>query len=110
MGSPVQHLTGERCKRLGDEVARGPAVTITVDGASLVAYAGESVATALLASGCRTFRHTRRTGAPRGLFCGMGICFECVVDIHGVGEVRSCVTPVEADMVVTCRIPHERAD
>jgi predicted molibdopterin-dependent oxidoreductase YjgC len=99
----MQNAHGEGFKRLEDDVGRGEPVTIMVDGVAISAYEGESVATALLASGHRTFRQTRRTGAPRGLFCGMGVCYDCTVHVAGTGVVRSCVTPVEAGMTISCR-------
>ena len=56
-------------------VLRGEALTIDVDGQSVEAHAGETVAAALLATGHRRFRHTEKETATRGIFCGMGICF-----------------------------------
>ena len=94
----------------GPAVGRGPEVIITMDGARVVACEGESIAAALLASGRRSFRRTPRTGAPRGLFCGMGVCFDCVVSVAGLGEVRSCVTSVVPGMVITSLTFHDRAD
>ena len=81
------------------EIERGPAVRITVDGVPLTAYVGETVAGALLAAGWRAWRHTRR-GEPRGLFCGIGLCFDCLVTVDGTPNVRACLTPVAAGMVV----------
>jgi NADH dehydrogenase/NADH:ubiquinone oxidoreductase subunit G len=75
-------------------------VTVTVDGDPVQAYPGETVATVLLAAGRRTFRHTDQLHAPRGLFCGMGVCFDCLVTVDGQPNVRACVTPVHAGMVV----------
>lgn len=81
------------------EIERGPAVSITVDGVPVTAYVGETIAGALLASGWRAWRHTRR-GEPRGLFCGIGLCFDCLVTVDGAPNVRACLTPVAAGMVV----------
>ena len=99
----MQNTHSESCTRLEHDVGRGTQVTITVDGAPVSAYEGESVATALMASGRRMFRQTRRTSAPRGLFCGMGVCYDCTVQVAGTGMVRSCMTPVEAGMTISCR-------
>jgi predicted molibdopterin-dependent oxidoreductase YjgC len=90
--------TTKEQKRLGLLEARQP-VTIQVDGEAVQAYAGETVATALLALGLHTFRHTDG-GEPRSLFCGMGICFDCLVTVDGVENVRACMTPVAEGMVV----------
>jgi len=85
-------------RRLGPLAGRQP-LTIHLDGQPVPAFAGETVATVLLALGRRTFRHTGQ-GAPRGLFCGMGLCFDCLVTVDGVENVRACLTPVAEGMVV----------
>jgi len=83
--------------RIAGFFRRGPAVQIEVDGEPVQAFEGESIAAALLAAGRRTLRHAP-DGAPRGLYCGMGVCFECVVEVDGDPSVRSCLTPVRAGM------------
>lgn len=75
-------------------------LTIDLDGKPVEAFAGETVAAVLLAMGSRSFRHTDRDHAPRGLFCGMGVCFECLVTVDGVPNVRACMTPVREGMAV----------
>ena len=75
-------------------------LAVIVDGQAVQAYAGETVATVLLALGQPVFRYTDREHAPRGLFCGMGVCFDCMVTIDGQPNVRACMTPVQAGMVV----------
>ena len=81
------------------EVERGETLIIVVDGYPLLAYPGETVAGALLASGRRAWRHTRH-GQPRGLYCGIGLCFDCLLTVNGTPNVRACVTPVMAGMVI----------
>jgi predicted molibdopterin-dependent oxidoreductase YjgC len=81
-------------------IRRGQQVDLTIDGQSVQAYAGETVAAVLLASGKLIFRRTEQNHAPRSLFCGMGICFDCLVTIDGVPNIRACLTPVAEDMVV----------
>jgi predicted molibdopterin-dependent oxidoreductase YjgC len=81
-------------------VRRESAITVTVDGRPVSVLAGETVATVLLAEGIRVFRHSEKRGEPRGVFCGMGICYECLVTVDGVPNMRACVTPVEPDMVI----------
>lgn len=81
-------------------IRRGQPVDLTVDGQSVQAYAGETVAAVLLASGKLIFRWTEQNHAPRSLFCGMGICFDCLVTIDGVPNIRACLTPVAEGMVV----------
>jgi aerobic-type carbon monoxide dehydrogenase small subunit (CoxS/CutS family) len=86
-------------RRLPPAGSRQPLV-VHVDGEPVQAFAGETVAAVLLALGRRTFRHTDRTGAPRGLFCGMGLCFDCLVTVDGQPNVRACLTPVRAGMAI----------
>ena len=50
--------------------------------------------------GIRTFRHTARYHEPRGLFCGIGQCSDCVVVVNGTPNVRSCTTPLEEGMFI----------
>lgn len=78
-------------------------VRILVNGRMLDAREGESVAAALLAAGLRTLRTTLRRGEPRGLFCGIGQCFDCLVEVDGEARQRACMTRVRAGMRV--RIP-----
>lgn len=78
-------------------------VDIEVDGRSIGARTGESVAAALLNAGCVPFRHTPLSGAPRTPVCMMGVCFDCLVEVDGVQNVQACMTEVQADMQV--RLP-----
>ncbi|NCE63968.1 (2Fe-2S)-binding protein [Pseudoflavonifractor sp. 524-17] len=76
------------------------AVCLTVDGRQIQAREGDTVAAALLANGIRVFRHTSRFHEPRGLFCGIGQCTDCVMEVDGRPNVRTCVTRVRDGMVV----------
>ena len=87
-------------RRLAGGVSRGQRVGLVVDGDEVPAYEGESVAAALLAAGRRGLRETPRRGDRRGMYCGIGLCFECVVVVDGQGGVRACMTPVRAGMRV----------
>lgn len=81
-------------------VTRGPGVEIFVDGQPIQAFEGESVAAALLASGRRTLRNTARLQEPRGMYCGIGVCFDCVMTVDGRPNVRACQSPVRAGMQI----------
>ena len=81
-------------------IAVGEPVAITVDGERVEARAGQTIAAALLAGGRRVFRYTRNGGKPRGLYCGMGVCFDCIVKVNGRTE-RACMKTVESGMEVT---------
>ena len=76
-------------------------ITFTFEGEEIEAAPGQTVAAALLAAGHRTLRRTRIGERPRGLFCGIGACFDCLVVHNGVPGPRACLTPVaEGDVVV----------
>jgi sarcosine oxidase subunit alpha len=86
------------------EVQRGKAIKINVDGNLIEAYEGETIATVLLSAGIRTFRLSPKHKQPRSLFCGMGVCFECLVTVDGIHAIRACITPVTDGMQVeTCK-------
>ena len=91
--------SGGGARRVTEHVQRPAAVTIEVDGAPVTTYPGESLAAALLAAGRRAFGRTT-SGAPRGPFCNMGICYDCAVEIDGVAGVRACMAAVRAGMKV----------
>lgn len=74
-------------------------VTFTMDGRTLLGYAGEPIAVALKAQGVMVHRHTKK-GAPRGVFCAIGRCTDCVMIVDGKVNVRTCVTPLEAGMAI----------
>ncbi|HET8629809.1 MAG TPA: 2Fe-2S iron-sulfur cluster-binding protein [Thermomicrobiales bacterium] len=89
--------------RIAEHAILGPApaaaeVTIAVDGRPLTARAGEPILMALLAHGIARCRTMPDTGAPRGLFCGVGRCPDCAMTVDGVLNVRTCVTPVREGM------------
>jgi hypothetical protein len=84
---------------LGGALERGPSLEITVDGRPVTAFAGETVAAVLFAADIVMTRRTQR-GAPRGVFCGMGVCFDCLVVVDGVPNTRACTTWVREGMRV----------
>ena len=75
-------------------------MTFTFDGVAVHAQRGQTVAGALLADGVVSWRVTRSGGRPRGLFCGIGACFDCLVVHNGQPGTRACLTPVAAGDVV----------
>ncbi len=83
----------------GHGMERGALVRIVVDGATQDAFEGESVAAAIMACGQTELRQDE-SGEPRGYFCGMGICFDCVMTIGGVPNTRACVTWVRDGLTV----------
>lgn len=77
------------------------AVTIHIDGSPVAAEAGESLAAVLLRQPEGWSRTTPVTQSPRSPYCMMGVCFECLVEVEGLGSVQGCLTPVRDGMNVT---------
>lgn len=82
--------------RVNDRPMR--AVNLTIDGRPFEACAGDSVAAALLASGTASGRVSSVSGSARGPYCLMGVCFECLVAIDGVGNRQACMVEVRDGM------------
>lgn len=78
--------------RICKDVQRGQAFEIEVDGVPVVAYEGETVAAALMAAGIRTTNKTAGGKEPRGVCCGIGLCYGCTMVIDGVPNTRTCQT------------------
>jgi predicted molibdopterin-dependent oxidoreductase YjgC len=75
----------------------GPTITFRYDGGTLTAPAGSTIAAALIGNGILAWRTTRRRGEPRGLFCGIGYCQDCLVDVNASPAVRACQVLVRDD-------------
>jgi predicted molibdopterin-dependent oxidoreductase YjgC len=103
---PLGENLSLRCAGL----ARGRRLHFTFDGRPVLACEGETIAAALLGTGQRTLRNTSRAGAPRGLFCGMGVCFDCLVRVDGRPNMRACQTPVADGMIVETQLGHGPGD
>ncbi|MEU3741334.1 (2Fe-2S)-binding protein [Streptomyces sp. NPDC032198] len=73
----------------------GPPHTVTFDGREIQALPGQTVAAALWSAGITAWRTTRGDGEPRGIFCGIGVCFDCLVEVNGRPNQRACLTPAE---------------
>lgn len=86
--------------RMAGLIDRGRQVRIVVDDRSVLACEGESVAAALFAAGHRELRFTPRENGPRGYFCGMGLCYDCIMTIDGRPNIRACMTPVREGLRV----------
>lgn len=85
------------------KVQRGRKIRIVVNGRKISAYEGESVHAALTAAGLQNFRISK-TGEPRGVFCGMGICYECLVTIDNISDQRACMTLVKDGMEIITQV------
>jgi len=78
----------------------GSTVTLSFEGHALTAREGDTVAAALLAAGHVAGRDTPVSGAPRGPFCMMGACYDCLIEIDGEPNRQACMTPVAEGMQV----------
>jgi len=87
--------------RIEPTVERGTAIRLVVNGKPILAFAGETIAAAMLAAGHTRFRSSRN-GTPSGLFCNMGTCAECMVTLAVIGRrVRACLTEATDGLEVT---------
>ena len=79
-------------------------VRLLVDGEAITALEGEPIAAALIAADRRVFRYTAKRNEPRGVFCALGRCTDCVMVVDGCPNVRTCVTPVRDGMVIETQV------
>lgn len=79
-------------------VEKGRRVKFTYDGRTLEGCEGEPVAVALKAAGVMVHRYTKKEHKPRGIFCAIGRCTDCVMVVDGKPNVRTCVTPLAEGM------------
>ncbi len=78
-----------------DNFEKGRVVQFQFDGQSMEGFEGEPIAVALRANGVMIHRYTSRLGHPRGVFCAIGRCTDCVMIVDGQLNVRTCVTPLQ---------------
>ena len=82
------------------ETKKGEIVKFTYDGKELTGYLGEPIAAALKEAGVMVHRYTKKKHEPRGIFCAIGRCTDCVMVVNGVPNIRTCITPLEEGMVI----------
>jgi predicted molibdopterin-dependent oxidoreductase YjgC len=75
--------------------------SFTMDGRDVPYREGQSVAAALVGTGQSAWRTTRVAGRPRGLFCGIGTCYDCLVTIDGWPNQRACLVVARPGLAVT---------
>ena len=81
-------------------VEKGRKVSFSFDGKEIEGYEGEPIAAALKAAGVMVHRYTQKEHKPRGIFCAIGRCTDCVMIVDGVPNVRTCITPLKEGMNV----------
>jgi hypothetical protein len=87
----------------GDPIRPAPTteLQIEVDGSLVAGVEGQSIAGVLLGSGILAWRTTSVGGRPRGVFCGIGVCYDCLVVVNGLRDVRACQRRAIAGDVVS---------
>ena len=79
-------------------------ISFTFNGDNYEGAQGQSIAAALMASGVRELRTTRFHNEPRLIFCGIGVCFDCVVVVNGVANQRACLVEINpGDEIVSSK-------
>jgi len=86
-----------------DAGATRRAITLQVEGRTITAYEGDTLAMALLNAAVTPLRHTPVSGQPRSPLCLMGVCFDCLVEVDGRQNVQSCMVQARDGMRV--RLP-----
>ena len=92
-----------KANRLDQNLTRGNALEFFFNGDPVNAFEGETIATALLASGHWVFQMTGKK-SPRGVYCNIGVCHSCLVTVDGERNVRACQTPVSPG----CRVESQK--
>ncbi len=77
-----------------------PTLRLTFEGRAITARAGDSLAAALLAAGETALRETPVSGTPRGPWCLMGVCFDCLVEVDGIPNRQACMIEAAEGMAV----------
>jgi hypothetical protein len=101
-GGSVKRIAGARIAEhpILEGYGKGPEVKFTYDGRDVMGYEGEPIAAALKALGVMTHRYTVKSHEPRGIFCAIGRCTDCVMVVDGAPNVRTCMTPLRPGMDV----------
>lgn len=82
------------------EQEKGQMIKFIFDGKEFEGYEGEPIAAALKAAGVMVHRYTQKEHKPRGIFCAIGRCTDCVMIVDGVPNIRTCITPLKEGMIV----------
>jgi predicted molibdopterin-dependent oxidoreductase YjgC len=82
------------------EFQKGKRVAFEFDGHAMEGYEGEPIAAALRAQGVVVHRYTSKNEEPRGIFCAIGRCTDCVMVVDGKRNIRTCITPLREGMKI----------
>ena len=83
---------------------KGRKVRFTFDGRELEGFEGEPIAIALKSNGVMVHRYTIKRNEPRGVFCAIGRCTDCIMVVDGIPNVRTCVEPLREGMVIQTQV------
>ena len=73
-------------------------IPFTFEGESYIGYPSDSIASALVANGIMVFSQSIKSKRPRGFYCAIGNCAACKMMVNGESDVRTCITPLQANM------------
>jgi predicted molibdopterin-dependent oxidoreductase YjgC len=79
---------------------KGKKIQFTFDGQPMEGFEDEPIAIALRSNGVLIHRYTTRRNEPRGMFCAIGRCTDCIMVVDGKPNIRTCVEPLKAGMKV----------
>ena len=79
-------------------------IAVLIDGAPFEGRQGDSIATVLLLAGKNGCRRSFVSGEPRGPYCMMGVCFECLVRVDGIDGLQACMIPIRRGMRIETSI------
>lgn len=75
-------------------------ISFVFEGKTYEGLAGDTIASALHALGIKTLSYSIKDKRPRGFYCAIGNCASCNMVVNGTPNVRTCITPLEADMTI----------
>jgi sarcosine oxidase subunit alpha len=84
----------------GEAIRRDRPVTFDFEGRTIPAFEGDTIGSALAAAGVTIFARSFKYHRPRGLFCMTGACPNCLMQIDGIPNVRSCTEAARRGMRV----------
>ena len=87
---------------------RGEKLTFFFNNQEIEGYAGETIAAALHAAGIRELAKSQNLHRPRGLFCAIGNCSSCLMEVDGQPNIRVCITKIQPGMKV--EMQHGKGD
>lgn len=88
-------------ENLTTEDLKSEEVSFIFNGRTVTGVRGQPIAVALMSNGIYTIRHCEVTGEPRGIYCGIGHCYECRATVNGIPSKRTCLTLIEEGMIVS---------